>query len=318
MDASTGALINVTDGINAVHSARSQKVVSADLAKTEHAAALAEIRAAMAMDLELTEEWYELAKTIVDQAMIAVKVLDQDEIDELHAGAPWLNDFATKAKAAALDKSSKAKVNDRMFQPACTRIASTYTASGSMTKCNNDTKAARALDMRKLAMIDKHAHTQLLKRGCELEHAVIHQRSDSNGRRLCIARCCYSRWIDGQFYYICPWALIRCKVFSAAHYALLQESAFLIVTRGTKHAIMRSGYDGVQIMRPITDEVRDELAALEDCEQDILLGDGEDLKTMLVNNKRTAVVAGRFWSDSQLELEPWACKCTRVHERTAA
>ena len=182
-----------------------------------------------------------------------------------------------------------------------------------MTKCNNDTNAARALDMRKLAMIDKHARTQLLRRGCELEHAVIHQRSDSNSRRLCIARCCYSRWINGQFYYICSWALIRCKIFSAAHYgyALLQECAFLIVTGGTKHATMRSGYNAVQVQRPITDEVSDELVALEDCEQDILLEDNEDLKTMLVNNKRTAVVAGRFWSDSQLELEPWDATSVR-------
>ena len=141
MDASTGALINVTDGINAVHNARSKKVVSADLAKTEHAAALAEVRAAMATNPELIEEWFELAKTIIDQAMIAQSTLDQEERDELHAHAPWLNDFATKAKAAALDKSSKAKVNDRMFQPACNRIAETCTVSGSLTKCNNDTRA---------------------------------------------------------------------------------------------------------------------------------------------------------------------------------
>ena len=123
LDALTGALINVTDGINAVHNARSKKVVSADFAKTEHTAALAEVRAAMATNPELTEEWFELAKTIIDQAMIAQSTLDQEERDEPHAHAPWLTDFATKAKAAAIEKTSKIKANDRMFQPSFNRQA---------------------------------------------------------------------------------------------------------------------------------------------------------------------------------------------------
>lgn len=118
-----------------------------------------------------------------------------------------------------------------MYRPAVDRIAETSTLGGSLTKCNNGAKAARVLDMRKLADIDKHAHTQLLKRGCELEHAVIHQRCDSNSRRMCIARCCYSRWSNDRFYYTYPWNLIKCKIVSSEiHYVLLQESAFLIVT----------------------------------------------------------------------------------------
>ena len=73
-------------------------------------------------------------------------------------------------------------------------------------------------------------------------------------------------------------------VGSSLRFAARGSIQFLIVTRGTKHSIMRNGCDAVAISQPNTNGISDQvsISSLDECGDDTLLKGSEDLKAMLL------------------------------------